>query len=77
MVNGRLTPGRPHRLVMPGLDPGIHAERQRTMDCRVKPGNDEFSAIFGNDAFHNECVARAQLRMVPSAVRTRARVIGY
>jgi hypothetical protein len=47
------------------------------MDCRVKPGNDEFSAIFGNDAFHNECVARAQLRMVPSAVRTRARVIGY
>ena len=47
------------------------------MDCRVKPGNDEFSAIFGNDAFHNECVARAQLRMVPSAVRTRSAVMGY
>jgi uncharacterized protein YuzE len=38
---------------MPGLDPGIHAEHlrwkpsctlsapKRTMDCRVKPGNDE------------------------------------
>src|SRR6478672_2794231 len=27
-------------LVMPGLDPGIHLLR-RTMDCRVKPGNDD------------------------------------
>jgi len=26
---------------MPGLDPGIHPSR-RKMDCRVKPGNDEF-----------------------------------
>jgi hypothetical protein len=38
---------------MPGLDPGIHDETQRTvalrkhavddrvMDCRVKPGNDK------------------------------------
>jgi len=30
---------------MPGLDPGIHDEVQRTlrvsMDCRVKPGNDK------------------------------------
>jgi hypothetical protein len=44
--------------VMPGLDPGIHDETQRTMalhhikshpmnrvmDCRVKPGNDEREA---------------------------------
>jgi hypothetical protein len=34
-------------LVMPGLDPGIHAvtaqivEKANGMDCRVKPGNDE------------------------------------
>jgi hypothetical protein len=31
-------------LVMPGLDPGIHPSSQKffwkTMDCRVKPGND-------------------------------------
>jgi hypothetical protein len=26
-------------IVMPGLDPGIHPLR-KTMDCRVKPGND-------------------------------------
>jgi hypothetical protein len=25
---------------MPGLDPGIHLATARTMDCRVKPGND-------------------------------------
>jgi hypothetical protein len=25
---------------MPGLDPGIHLFR-KTMDCRVKPGNDD------------------------------------
>jgi len=28
-------------IVMPGLDPGIH-RFSRKMDCRVKPGNDEF-----------------------------------
>jgi hypothetical protein len=32
-------------VVMTGLDPGIHTDRQRAlrfiMDCRVKPGNDE------------------------------------
>jgi hypothetical protein len=31
---------------MPGLDPGIHPSSQESvakeMDCRVKPGNDEF-----------------------------------
>jgi hypothetical protein len=30
---------------MPGLDPGIHPtseESFKVMDCRVKPGNDEF-----------------------------------
>jgi len=36
-------PARPS-FVMPGLDPGIHDEVQRTqmvsMDCRVKSGND-------------------------------------
>ncbi len=37
------------RIVMPGLDPGIHLSSHEfscTMDCRVKPGNDEsvFSA---------------------------------
>jgi hypothetical protein len=26
--------------VMPGLDPGIHP-LQKTLDCRVKPGNDD------------------------------------
>jgi hypothetical protein len=29
---------------MPGLDPGIHLSSKslaKTMDCRVKPGNDE------------------------------------
>ena len=34
-------------LVMPGLDPGIHQSSRKAffkmMDCRVKPGNDEFS----------------------------------
>jgi hypothetical protein len=30
-----------HSLVTPGLDPGIHRPSQK-MDCRVKPGNDEF-----------------------------------
>jgi len=29
--------------VMPGLDPGIHVHwLRRRMDCRVKPGNDDF-----------------------------------
>src|SRR5258708_14360892 len=31
------------QLVMPGLDPGIHRKEElqsKTMDCRVKPGND-------------------------------------
>jgi hypothetical protein len=30
-------------LVMPGLDPGIHRNEKhlsKSMDCRVKPGND-------------------------------------
>jgi hypothetical protein len=35
---------RPFQVVMPGLDPGIHLLREtflrRSMDCRVKPGND-------------------------------------
>jgi hypothetical protein len=34
-----------HTLVMPGLDPGIHPafllSVGLTMDCRVKPGNDD------------------------------------
>jgi hypothetical protein len=33
--------------IMPGLDPGIHRSSQevfsKSMDCRVKPGNDEYS----------------------------------
>jgi hypothetical protein len=32
-------------LVVPGLDPGIHPTSEslaKVMDCRVKPGNDEF-----------------------------------
>jgi hypothetical protein len=29
------------QIVMPGLDPGIHHSSKK-MDCRVKPGNDEF-----------------------------------
>jgi hypothetical protein len=32
-------------IVMPGLDPGIHLGSTsclRMMDCRVKPGNDNF-----------------------------------
>jgi hypothetical protein len=36
---------RDHSLVMPGLDPGIHQSSEEFfegMDCRVKPGNDEF-----------------------------------
>jgi hypothetical protein len=31
--------------VMPGLDPGIHHSSEdsfEVMDCRVKPGNDDF-----------------------------------
>ena len=28
-------------LVMPGLDPGIHALFREEVDCRVKPGHDE------------------------------------
>ncbi len=28
-------------LVTAGLDPVVHAERWTSMDCRVKPGNDE------------------------------------
>jgi hypothetical protein len=31
-------------VVMPGLDPGIHVAIARTMDCRVKPGNDSKGA---------------------------------
>jgi hypothetical protein len=30
-------------VVMPGLDPDIHIAAARTMDCRVKPGNDGVS----------------------------------
>jgi hypothetical protein len=37
------------KLVMPGLDPGIHPSSQeavsKKMDCRVKPGNDDLSAF--------------------------------
>jgi hypothetical protein len=35
--------------VMPGLDPGIFCWRQRRIfaDCRVKPGNDEWSCELG------------------------------
>ncbi len=38
------TNGTASRPVMPGLDPGIHQKKSflsKTMDCRVKPGNDE------------------------------------
>src|SRR5262249_61130324 len=42
--SGRITNRRCRRVVMPGLDPGIHLPSQevfrRWMDCRVKPGND-------------------------------------
>src|SRR5690606_1540711 len=33
---------RPPKIVIPGLDPGIHAGSLRAcdVDCRVKPGND-------------------------------------
>jgi hypothetical protein len=33
--------GTPTLVVMPGLDPGIHLTG-REMDCRVKPGNDDY-----------------------------------
>jgi hypothetical protein len=34
--------GRDTTAVVPGLDPGIHLQiLTKTMDCRVKPGNDE------------------------------------
>jgi hypothetical protein len=35
---------RAYRTVMPGLDPGIHLQRNALflMDCRGKPGNDDF-----------------------------------
>jgi len=29
---------------MPGLDPGIHLVSEK-LDCRVKPGNDDFEAV--------------------------------
>ena len=35
----------PSQFVMPGLDPGIQgplAQPFAALDCRVKPGNDEF-----------------------------------
>jgi len=39
------------KLVMPGLDPGIHQPSKvffaKGMDCRVKPGNDEDRSISG------------------------------
>jgi hypothetical protein len=37
---------------MPGLDPGIHATApppKGSVDCRVKPGNDEKRAVFELD----------------------------
>jgi hypothetical protein len=40
------------RVVMPGLDPGIHAiapPLRGRVDCRVKPGNDEKRAGFEPD----------------------------
>jgi hypothetical protein len=39
-------------VVMPGLDPGIHATASPpsgSVDCRVKPGNDEKRAVFELD----------------------------
>jgi hypothetical protein len=46
-------------LVMPGLDPGIHDDRQRTltvrMDCRVKPGNDEEKSSPGMTVARRDC----------------------
>jgi hypothetical protein len=40
------------KVVMPGLDPGIHATApppSGSVDCRVKPGNDEKRAVFELD----------------------------
>jgi hypothetical protein len=40
--------GRQSTLVMPGFDPGIHHSSKvfsKTMDCRVKPGNDSLGSI--------------------------------
>ena len=37
------------RFIMRGLDPRIHQENFRAMDCRVKPGNDDgqtYAAFF-------------------------------
>src|SRR5262245_41502988 len=50
-------------LVMPGLDPGIHLLRvslTRPMDCRVKPGNDDFEnrAAMPPDPKQNRLKAR-------------------
>jgi len=40
---------------MPGLDPGIHQKKSfliKMMDCRVKPGNDEWGVELQRRWYH-------------------------
>src|SRR3979411_2370380 len=49
-------PGRSAKRVFALDDPGIHLEKSsETMDCRVKPGNDEKPSSLRNAGTHTPC----------------------
>jgi hypothetical protein len=51
-------------LVIPGLDPAIHADRRLGMDHRVKPGGDEEGVIAAYSCWQNGTAELGSLRRV-------------
>ena len=61
-----------HPIVMPGLDPGIHLSEYRRrqvsdtgVDCRVKPGNDDFGNAGSAPSMHRATAVYWMMREVP------------